>query len=72
MESMESVFKNIRAECARNSLTIDEFSKLLHIQRKTFYNWEGKKDFPAKYLTQMATILNVTPDELLGFKTDNK
>lgn len=63
---METVFRNIRAECARNSLTIEELSKKLGIERKTFYNWEEKKDLPVSYLLKMANIFCVTTDELLS------
>lgn len=66
---METVFKNIRAECARNSVSIDELSKKLNIERKTFYNWESKKDFPVSYLLKMAEIFNVTTDAILGITT---
>ncbi len=65
---MEVVFRNIRAECTRNSLSIEEFSKKLEIERKTFYNWENKKDFPVSYLLKMAELFHVTTDTLLGIK----
>jgi DNA-binding XRE family transcriptional regulator len=65
---LESVFKTIRAECARNSISIEGFCKLLDIERKTFYNWENKKDFPVSYLVKMADIFHVTPDDILGIK----
>lgn len=63
---METVFKNIRAECARNGMSIEELSRNLGIERKTFYNWESKKDLPTRYLVRMANIFNVTIDSLLG------
>ena len=66
---MESVFRNIRAECARNSISIEELSNMIGIERKTFYNWESKKDFPVSYLVKMAAIFHVAPDVILGIKT---
>lgn len=63
---MEIVFRNIRAECARNALTIEELSNKLGIERKTFYNWEAKKDLPVSYLLKMASIFNVDIDVILG------
>ena len=63
---METVFRNIRAEIARNALTIEELCKTIGIERKTFYNWEEKKDLPASYLRKMAEIFNVSTDELLS------
>lgn len=63
---MENVFRNIRAECARNRMTLEELSEKLHIERKTFYNWESKKDFPVSYLMKMSVIFHVSTDYLLG------
>ena len=63
---METVFNNIRAECARRKWSLEELSNKLGIERKTFYNWEKKQDFPASVLVQMAELFNITTDELLG------
>ena len=63
---MENVFRNIRAECARNAMTLEDLSKALNIERKTFYNWENKKDMPASYLVKMSLIFRVSVDDLLG------
>ena len=65
-DNLEIVFRNIRAECARNALTIEELSNKLGIERKTFYNWEAKKDLPVSYLLKMASIFNVGTDVILG------
>jgi transcriptional regulator with XRE-family HTH domain len=62
----ETVFNNIRAECARKRWSIEELANALGIERKTFYNWEKKQDFPASVLVQMAELFNITTDELLG------
>lgn len=63
---METLFRNIRAEITRNSFTIEDFSKKLGIERKTFYNWEEKKDLPVSYLKKAAELFGVSTDELLG------
>lgn len=63
---MESVFRNIRAECARNSFSLEDLSNMLGIERRTFYNWENKKDFPVSYLVKMSHIFHVPSDVLLG------
>ena len=63
---MDTVFRNIRAECARNGMSIEELSEKLGIERKTFYNWENKKDFPVSCLIKMADIFHVTTDVILG------
>lgn len=67
---MENVFRNIRAECARNAYSLEELSEKLGIERKTFYNWEAKKDFPVSYLVKMANIFHVPADVLLGLKSE--
>lgn len=68
---MDKVFRNIRAECARNSYSLEELSSMLGIERKTFYNWENKKDFPVSYLVKMAKIFRVSTDDILGIPTNN-
>ena len=65
---MDTVFDNIRAECARRHITIDELADKLGIERKTFYNWENRKDFPVSMLKKMASLFGITTDELLGLK----
>jgi transcriptional regulator with XRE-family HTH domain len=65
-DTLGIVFRNIRAECARNALTIEELSNKLGIERKTFYNWEDKKDLPVSYLVKMSNIFHVSTDELLS------
>ena len=65
---MDTVFDNIRAECARNRITIEELAEQLGIERKTFYNWESKKDFPVSMLKRMANIFGITTDKLLGIE----
>lgn len=70
-DNLEIVFRNIRAECARNSYSIEELSDMLGIERKTFYNWESKKDFPISYLVKMSQIFHISTDELLGLNKSN-
>lgn len=63
---MAEVFDNIRAECARNRMTLCELTAKAGIERKTFYNWEEKGDMPLSALSKFAEILKVTTDKLLG------
>ncbi|MBP5433064.1 helix-turn-helix transcriptional regulator [Ruminococcus sp.] len=63
---MKETFNNIRAELARNKMTIEELADYLNIERKTFYNWELKGDFPARYIKPMAQCFKCTTDYLLG------
>lgn len=65
-DSMAEVFNNIRAECARNHLSLTELTIKAGIERRTFYNWEIKGDMPVSALCNFAEILNVTTDKLLG------
>ncbi len=63
---MDTVFNNIRAECARRHWSIETLAAKLGIERKTFYNWEKKQDFPTSVLVEMADLFGITTDELLG------
>ena len=65
---METVFNNIRAECARKRWSIEELTDKLGVERKTFYNWEKKQDFPTSVLVEMANLFGITTDELLGLE----
>lgn len=67
---METVFDTIRAECARKRWSIEELSDKMGIERKTFYNWEKKKDFPVSALKKMADLFGTTTDYLLGIKAN--
>ena len=71
-DNLENVFRNIRAECARNSYSLEEFSDKLGIERKTFYNWETKKDFPVSYLVKMSELFHISTDTLLGLKNNKE
>ncbi len=50
-------------------MSLEDLSKSLDIERKTFYNWEAKKDFPVSYLVKMSAIFHVSVDDLLGITT---
>ena len=63
---MERVFRNIRAECARNAMSIENRCDTLGVERKTFYNWEAKKDFPVSHLVKMSNVFHISTDQLLG------
>lgn len=67
---MDKAFNNIRAELARNKMTIEDLANYLGIERKTFYNWELKGDFPAKYIKPMAQRFKVSADYILGMDSD--
>lgn len=62
---MKIEFNNIRAEIARNRMTIEQLCKKIGIEKKTFYNWESKGDLPASYVLDMAQIFNTTTDYLI-------
>ena len=62
---MTEVFNNIRAECARQRMSLSEMTEIIGIERKTFYNWESKGDLPVSALNKIADVLNVSTDKLL-------
>ena len=63
---MSTTFANIRAECARKGLSIEQFSKYLGIDRSTYYRWERKRCIPSIYLAKMAELFGQSVDTLLG------
>lgn len=65
---MSTTFANIRAECARNGLSIEEFSKILGVDRTTYYRWEQKRSIPSIYLAKMAELFGKSVDTLLGIE----
>lgn len=58
-------YPNIEAERARRGYSKDEFSKLLGVSRKTYYNWVSKGKIPQSKLELMASIFGVTTEYLL-------
>ena len=66
---MPTTFANIRAECARKGLSIEEFSKYLGVDRSTYYRWERKKSIPSIYLAKMSILFGQSIDTLLDIET---
>lgn len=58
-------YPNIEAERARRGYSKDEFSKLLGVSRKTYYNWVSKGKIPQSKLELMSSIFGVTTEYLL-------
>ena len=58
-------YPNIEAERARRGYSKDEFSKLLCVSRKTYYNWVSKGKIPQSKLELMSSIFGVTTEYLL-------
>ena len=59
-------YPNIEAERARRGLSKDEFSKMLGVSRKTYYNWVAKGKIPQNKLELMADIFGTSTEYLLG------
>ena len=55
-------YPNIEAERARRGYSKDEFSQLLGVSRKTYYNWVSKGKIPQGKLEQMASIFGTTTE----------
>ena len=66
---MSTTFANIRADCARNGLSIEEFSKILGVDRTTYYRWEQKRSIPSIYLAKMSILFGQSIDTLLDIET---
>ncbi len=62
----ELSYPNIEAERARRGLSKDEFSKMLGVSRKTYYNWVAKGKIPQSKLELMADIFGTSTEYLLG------
>lgn len=63
---MDISFNNVRAEIARRGWTIEQFCQNLGISKRTFYDWELKKDFPVSYAIQMAMMFNSSLEYVLN------
>ena len=66
---METSFNNIRAEISRRGWTIEQFCREIGIAKRTFYDWESKKDFPVSYAILIAEMFCVSVDYIIGIKT---
>ena len=47
-------------------MSIENLCDMLGVERKTFYNWEAKKDFPVSHLVKMSNVFHISTDQLLG------
>ena len=63
---MEIRFNNVRAEITRRNWTIEQFCKELGISKRTFYDWEDKKDFPVSYAIKIAKMFNASLEYVLN------
>ena len=63
---MDISFNNVRAEITRRGWTIEQVCKELGIAKRTFYDWEDKKDFPVSYAVQMAKMFNTSLEYVLN------
>lgn len=63
---VKRMFPNIRAEMARNNLTLYELSESLEVNRKTVGKWLKDGCIPANALIKMSSLFNVSIDYLLG------
>lgn len=60
------IYPNIEAERSRAGLTQDQISKLLGVERKTYYNWLTKGNIPINILMELADTFQCSMDYLLG------
>ena len=62
----DNMFPNIRAELARNNLTMSRLAEILKVDRKTLGKWIKDGCIPAHALITMSSLFNVSVDYLLG------
>lgn len=68
---MNTVFRNISAECARNEMSTEAFCEKINVPKRTWYNWRENGDFPISVLIRAVKLFRVSADELLGISFDN-
>lgn len=57
----------LRAEIARNGLSIPEFAKRVGIKKSTFYGkLNGKREFTQGEINTIIEFLNLTPDRTMA------
>ena len=55
----------LRAEIARNNLTIPKLAKLINVNKSTLYSRvNGKTPFTQKEITEIAKILNLSKEKI--------
>lgn len=72
MAESEAIFKRIRCLLDKKGMSISRFCKEIGISRRRFYLWEDAGDFPSTFLAKMATVLEVSCDEILGRTNSEK
>lgn len=60
------MYNNIRVECVRLGISIEQMCNDLNISRKSYYNWQNKGNIPASKLIAMANYFECSVDYLLG------
>lgn len=60
------MYRNIKAEIARNNLTLSDVAEALGVNRKTLTKWIDGGVIPAPALIKMSDYFKVTIDYLLG------
>ena len=70
LSTKTDLFKNIEHKRSDRGMSLEEFSRQLGIDRKTYHNLENKGDMPASMIITVSKILNCTTDYLLLTKND--
>ena len=64
------IINNIIEIMNNKGITAYQLEKYAGINQTTFYNWKKGKQPPADKLIKIITYLEVTPNELFGYKTE--
>ena len=63
-------YPNIEAERARRKINLEDFAHMLHVTRKTIYNWKVSGNIPQSKLEIMADIFKCSTDYLLEMEEE--
>ncbi|MCD7730287.1 MAG: helix-turn-helix transcriptional regulator [Oscillospiraceae bacterium] len=70
LSSKSNLFRNIDHKRRDKDMTLEEFSKAIGIDKKTFFNLEKKGDMPATLLIPISRVLDCSVDYLLWTDAD--
>ncbi len=62
--------ERIRSMCAKREITVDLIVKEMNVSRQTVYSWFSGRKLPTiDHLVEIASLLNITIDDLIVRKT---
>ncbi len=59
--------EDLKAEIARNNLSVPKLAKLIRLDKKTLYTrLNGETNFKQEEIADIAKILNLSPEQILS------